>query len=66
MIDAKMCGSGSRSAIADPRKSDFSVHSNFMMTRTELNSSFSVIQTSAETIEVIAATRPGGKHKVLD
>jgi hypothetical protein len=37
-----------------------------MMTRTEPNSSFSGIQTSAETIEVIAAARLGGKRKVLD
>ena len=37
-----------------------------MMTRTEPNSSFSGVQTNAETIEVIAATRPGGKREVLD
>ena len=57
-------GSRSRPVVGDPRISDFSIHSNFMMTRTEPNSSFYVIQTSTETIEVIAAIRPSGKRKI--
>src|ERR1035437_1761230 len=58
------CGGRSKVTDIHPRKSDFSVHANLMMVRGEPNSSFYVIQTNRERIEVIAAIRPSGKRKI--
>jgi hypothetical protein len=46
-------------------KYNFSTHANLVIVHGEPNSSFYVIQTNRERIEVIAAIRPSGKRKIL-